>query len=88
MVAGASLLPAYGPPLNATDPDLAVSWSKLGDLRVAQGDLAGALEAYGQDLEIAQRLAAADPGNAGWQRDLAVSWERLASVRECIGPQL
>ena len=34
-------------------------------MRVAQGDLAGALEAYEAGLAIRQRLASADPGNAG-----------------------
>jgi hypothetical protein len=29
---------------------------------------------------IRQRLAQADPGNAGWQRDLAVSYGRLAML--------
>jgi hypothetical protein len=27
-----------------------------------------------------ERLTAADPGNAGWQRDLAISYGRVASV--------
>ncbi|MCE5237717.1 hypothetical protein LLH23_04415, partial [bacterium] len=59
--------------------DLSVSHNKLGDVRVAQGDLSGALEEYEADLAIAQRLAAADPGNAAWQRDLAVSFYKLAA---------
>lgn len=33
--------------------------------------------AYTNGLEIAERLAEADPGNAGWQRDLWVSMWRL-----------
>jgi hypothetical protein len=37
-----------------------------------QGDLTGALEAYRASLAIRQRLAAQDPANAGWQRDLSV----------------
>ena len=51
-------------------------------MRTAQGDLAGALQAFTEGKDIRDRLAAADPGNAQWQRDLSVSWERLASVRE------
>jgi hypothetical protein len=47
---------------------------------MAQGDLAGALKSYKADLAIAERLAKADPGNAGWQRDLSVSNERLGDV--------
>ncbi len=46
-------------------------------MRVAEGDRAGALQAYEESLEIARRLAAADPGNAGWARDLIVSNVKL-----------
>ena len=40
---------------------------------VAQGQLDDALAAYRASLAIRERLAAADPSNAGWQRDLSVS---------------
>jgi hypothetical protein len=59
-----------------------VSWARLGDVRRVQGDLAGALEAYTEGKGIAEKLAAADPGNAGWQRDLIVSHWRLADTQE------
>ena len=39
-------------------------------MRVAQGDLPGALAAFDESLTIARGLAARDPGNAGWTRDL------------------
>lgn len=58
--------------------DLSVSHNKIGDVLVAQGDLAAALASYRAPLGIRERLAAADPGNAGWQRDLAWSHWRLA----------
>ena len=45
-----------------------------------QGDLTGALEAYRASLAIRQRLAAQDPANAGWQRDLSISQEKVANV--------
>ena len=51
----------------------------------AQGDLAGALEAYRQSLAVRQRLAAADPSNAGWQRDLWVSCWKMATMAEKSG---
>lgn len=35
---------------------------------------------YGDSLAIADRLAKAGPGNAGWQRDLAVSYSKIAGV--------
>jgi eukaryotic-like serine/threonine-protein kinase len=50
-------------------------------VQVEQGDLAAALASYQASLAIAERLAKADPGNAGWQRDLSWSYSRLAKVR-------
>ena len=44
--------------------DLSVSWERLGDVRVAQGDLPGALQAFTEGKNIHNRLATADPGNA------------------------
>ena len=61
--------------------DLSVSYEKIGDVQVAQGDLAGALNSYRDSLAIIDRLAKSDPGNAGWQRDLSVSTTRLATCR-------
>jgi tetratricopeptide (TPR) repeat protein len=54
---------------------------RIGDLQVAQGDLAGALKSYGAALEIAERLPTQDPGNAGWQRNLSVSHNKIGSVQ-------
>ena len=34
---------------------------------------------------IRERLAAADPGNAGWQRDLSVSHDKIGDVRSGAG---
>jgi hypothetical protein len=47
-------------------------------VETAQGDLTAALISYQASLAIRDRLAKTDPGNAGWQRDLAVSYEHLA----------
>jgi tetratricopeptide (TPR) repeat protein len=47
---------------------------------LAQGDLAAALTSFAASHDIFKRLAAADPGNAGWQRDLSVSHERIGGV--------
>ncbi|MCX6538589.1 MAG: hypothetical protein NT151_06625, partial [Acidobacteria bacterium] len=57
----------------------------VGDVLVAQGNLAGALEAFGRGLAIRERLAAADPGNAAGQPDLAVSHYKLAGVAHLHG---
>ena len=53
---------------------------QVGDVRVAQGDLAGALAAYEESLSIGRDLAARDPGNAGWARDLSVSLNKVGDV--------
>ena len=57
----------------------------LGDLAVAQGDLAGALRYFTQDMAIAKRLAATDPANAAWQRDLSVSLINLGDLAVAQG---
>jgi tetratricopeptide (TPR) repeat protein len=59
---------------------LAAAHDERGIVLAAQGNLPGALESYRASLAIAERLAKADPGNAGWQRDLSVSHERIGSV--------
>ena len=56
--------------------DLSVSHDKIGDVLVAQGEGGAALAAYRAGMAIRERLAAADPGNAEWQRDLSVSHEQ------------
>ena len=46
----------------------------------AQGNLSTALANYQGLLAMRDRLAKADPANARWQRDLAMSHSRLATV--------
>ena len=65
--------------------DLSVSHNKIGDVQMAQGDLAGALTSYRASLAIRERLAKADPGNAGWQRDLSVSHDKIGDVQVSAG---
>jgi tetratricopeptide (TPR) repeat protein len=60
---------------------VAVSLNKLGDVRLRAGDLAGALAAYQEGLDIARKLAAQDQGNAQAQRDVSVSLNRLGDVK-------
>ena len=62
-----------------------MSYLKVGDVQVAQGDLAAALQSYGDTLAIAERLAQSDPGNAGWQRDLSVSYDSIGDVQDAQG---
>jgi len=49
-----------------------------GDVLVAQGNLPEALKSFRDGLAIRDRLAKADPGNAGWQFDLVISNWKLA----------
>ncbi len=66
---------------SGNDRDLSVSYDRVGDVQVEQGDLAGALTSYRASLAIADRLAKADPGNAGRRRDLSVSYEKIGNVQ-------
>ena len=49
---------------------------------MAAGDLAAARTAFTASLTIRERLAAADPTNTGWQRDLSVPHDRLGTWPE------
>ena len=49
-------------------------------MQVAQGRLDAALDSFRAGLAIREHLAAADPGNAEWQRDLIVSYAKLAEA--------
>ena len=54
-------------------------------MAIAAGDLAAARTAYQASLDIAERLAAADPANTEWQRDLSVSHNKLGDVATAAG---
>ena len=47
-----------------------MSYQKVGDVQVAQGDLAGALKSYRESLAVSQRLASLDRSNRQWEDDL------------------
>jgi hypothetical protein len=51
-----------------------------GDIEIQRGNLPEALKSYRDSLAIADRLAKSDPGNAGWQRDLSVSFNKVGDV--------
>jgi hypothetical protein len=57
----------------------------LGDIAAEAGELKQAWVHYHAELDIVTRLAAADPANTQWQRDLAVSQARLAEVAASAG---
>ncbi len=54
--------------------------NNLGDVRVAQGKLQDALNAYQQSLSISKRVAEQDKSDSGWQRDLSLSYEKVGDV--------
>ena len=54
--------------------------SELGDTLKAQGDLAGALVAYRQSLDIAREIAAKDPSNAAGEAAVIMGLQRLGDV--------
>jgi tetratricopeptide (TPR) repeat protein len=66
---------------------------QIGDLHVMRGSLGQALAAYRDGLALASDIAKADPGsgagagpaNAGWQRDLSVSQEKIGDVLRAQG---
>jgi len=60
--------------------ELSVALDEVGNVLLAQGNLAEALTSYHASLAIAERLAKADPGNAGCQRDLSVSYNNVGNV--------
>ncbi len=64
----------------AAQRDLSVSYEKVGDVLMAQGNLAAALASYQDSLAIKDRLAKADPSNAGRERDLFVAYDKVGEV--------
>ena len=54
-------------------------------MAIAAGDLAAARAAYQASKDIRTRLAAADPANTQWQRDLSVSHNKLGDVAIAAG---
>ncbi len=64
---------------------LAASHDRIGDVLTAQGDLAAALTSYQASHDIFERLAKADPGNAGRQRNLSVSHNKIGNVQQAQG---
>jgi tetratricopeptide (TPR) repeat protein len=57
----------------------------LGKIKQQRGDLAAALKSYSDSLAIRERLAKSDPGNAGWRRDLSVSYDNVGGVQKDQG---
>jgi tetratricopeptide (TPR) repeat protein len=64
------------------EPGHDVYWARvgLGDIALARGDLGLAKSSYIGAQKIADRIVRDDPNNAGWQRDLSVSYDRVGNV--------
>jgi tetratricopeptide (TPR) repeat protein len=60
-----------------------VFWARigLGDVSLQRGDPAGALTSYRNGLAVIEELAKSNPADAGWQRDLSVSFQRVGDVQ-------
>ena len=54
-------------------------------MQVAQGNPPAALTSYQASLAIWERLAKSDPANAGWQRALSVSHNKVGDVQVAQG---
>jgi tetratricopeptide (TPR) repeat protein len=70
---------------SGNDRDLSVSYERIGNVQVEQGDFARATTSYRDNLTIQDRLAQSDPGNAQQQRDLYASHTFVGNVREAQG---
>ena len=57
-----------------------MAYEKLGDVAVSAGKLEDARGWFDKALAVAKALAAADPSNAGWQRDLCTTLAKIALV--------
>jgi len=66
--------------LSLTPLEQGVVFDELGGLAVLLGDLPAALVFFETSLEIGKGLAASEPADAGFQRDLVVSFTKLGSV--------
>ena len=68
--------------------DLAVSYNKLGDVAVSAGKLDDARDWFDKALTVTKALADKAPSNTDWtdwQRELALSYQRLGGVAMSAG---
>ncbi|MCK6411661.1 MAG: hypothetical protein L6Q55_04460 [Azonexus sp.] len=57
-----------------------ISQGTLGDMRLRRGRIEQAREAYTVALSVAQELVSKEPDNSEWQRDLSVSYDKVADI--------
>ena len=68
--------------------DLAASLERIGDIELSGGDVAGALAAQQEAIEIVRALVRRDPDNTLWQRDLALSLSNIGALQLRAGERL
>jgi tetratricopeptide (TPR) repeat protein len=64
---------------------MSITFNRIGDVQLAQNNAAAALESFRKGLAAIQQAADADPGNTGWQRDIAVSYGKLSAALNTLG---
>ena len=79
-LAGADRLARADPENAVSHHNLSLSYNRVGDVLMAQGNLAEALKSYQEGLAVADRLAKSDPENVGWQRDVSISYRKIGDV--------
>jgi tetratricopeptide (TPR) repeat protein len=73
------------------DPDpqwqrsIAVTLTKIGEIKLRRGDSAGALQAYREAVEMVRQLLATKPGHGLWRADLSTALSGLGDVEYQIG---
>jgi tetratricopeptide (TPR) repeat protein len=81
----ASAPPANEPSDTQWQGDVIRDLDRIGDFLQSQGDHEGALSAYGDELDIARRLAAKDPNNMRWKSDVSTVFTKFGFMRRSQG---
>ena len=70
------------------EPNDTWTWNFIGDLQMRLGSSREGTNAYRKGLTIAETLAARDPANTEWQRDLSVSHDNIGDVLVAQGERV
>lgn len=70
---------------DAADRERGVALEQEGNLLLERGKLADALKSHEESLAIQRRLAARNPADAGWQRDLSIGLDNVGNVKKAGG---
>jgi tetratricopeptide (TPR) repeat protein len=64
-----------------------LSLTRIGNVHLAKGEFADAIESYQASHDTCDALAKADPGNANWQFNLAISYGKLSDAYDKAGDE-